>query len=1016
MTTTAAAIENDEGRPNGTALDQQHHDPATPDGDHDQDTSTGDDRPEVARWSAERHQLLQAEGPTDATRFRDWFIQQQDHADPLVRDVARDASEDKTWPEEAVNLDDLRDYFIRQGAVSEALDGLERAWSLWSSLPDSDPFADLVKVADPAQDDDEHQDQTPTLDLDQVRAWIELAYPPAMLDGVLHVSATDAWTGRRFRRAKLDALLDYVAQLDRDGRAGIYLRAATMDPKAGKGRGKAADSVELVGLWSDLDIAGPGHKHDPAKHDGLTLPPGEAAARAIVERAGLPTPSVWIHSGGGLYAWWLLDFPEDLTDPEERKDAGRIVAQLQDLLALAAKQAGHHYGTGVKDLARVLRIPGTVNRKDGLARPCRIVDQTGDRYRLDDLAEVIERELARFKADRKETPKATAPTPAKDQDDDLPFTMAGHGSGGPGDDFEARVDWSEILEPHGWTFSHEDPDGTRYWIRPGKDKDEGHSASTGHAEDRDRMYVWSDAAGLPVQESMTKFYVWAILNGHGNPPDMKAAAAQLRADGYGKQDQGDGRTFTEKEAIAYISEHAIGPLKDPDADLDQLRASAVVCGRFIGGGFGTEEDATRRLVDLTGQDTDGVRETIAEGIEEGKADPFIVEGYGTARRSRRVDLRPYLDGTHKPPEPGIGAERSDGIRLLYPAKWHTVIGLTGCGKSWLACWHAAAELEQGNTVVYLHFEEAGPAPTMERFRALGLDDDVIADRLVWLETTVEPWEPDDFAEELAALDPAPTLVILDGIAAACDLHAWPIFDTEGVGAYRRTLVAPATHVEAAVLSLGHPPKARDRQGERHGYGATGWLDLVDGVGFRMEAAKAPVQRGTRGHAYLYAVKDRAGGVTRHGIINGKREAGWWELGTFTVDDTVPSVFAMKDGEHQLLDQTAVDLRAPAAITETADATDRDEIDDLADAIVEHLAKTGGRYESANKLRDSLRAAKVPHSNDDIGPALDRLDTDGRIMREPERRGRPRAGWLPDHFADQVKELEQRPEIEGGPDQ
>jgi hypothetical protein len=831
------------------------------------------------------------------------------------------------------------------------------------------------------------------LDLDQVRAWIELAYPRANLDeaGVLHVSATDAWAGRRFRRGQLDKLLDYVAQLDRDGRAGIYLRAATMDPQAGKGRGKAADSVELVGLWSDLDIAGPGHKHDPAKHDGLTLPPDEAAARAVVERAGLPAPSVWIHSGGGLYAWWLLDFPEDLTDEQDRKDAGRIVAQLQDLLALAAKQAGHHYGTGVKDLARVLRIPGTVNRKDGLARPCRVLEQTGDRYQLDELAEVIERELARLQAEGKETPASSST-----KDDDLPFDTPGHGSGGPGDDFEARVDWAEILEPHGWTFSHEDQDGTRYWIRPGKEKDEGHSASTGHADDRDRMYVWSDAAGLPVQESMTKFYVWAILNGHGNPPDMKAAAAQLKAEGYGKQDQDkDPHSFTKAEADDYVRNHVVGPLQDPDAGLDQVRASAVVCGHFIGAGYGTEEEATRLLIRHS-LDTEDVREAIEEGIAEGKADPWTVTDL---RPSRRVDLRPYLDGTHKPPEPGIGAERSDGVRLLYPAKWHTVIGLTGCGKSWLACWHAAHELEQGNTVVYLHFEEAGPAPTMERFRALGLDDDMIADRLVWLET-VEPWEPEDFAAELARLDPAPTLVVLDGIAAACDLHSWPIFDTEGVGAYRRTLVAPATQVEAAVLSLGHPPKARDRQGERHGYGATGWLDLVDGVGFRMEAAKNPVQRGTRGHAYLYAVKDRAGGVTRHGIINGKREAGWWELGTFTVDDTAPSVLDVKHGEPRLLDQTHVDLRAPATVEETVGAGDRDEIDDLADAIVEHLAKTGGRYESANKLRDSLRAAKVPHSNDDIGPALDRLDTDGRIMREPERRGRPRAGWLPDAFADE----------------
>ena len=47
---------------------------------------------------------------------------------------------------------------------------------------------------------------------------------------------------------------------------------------------------------------------------------------------------------------------------------------------------------------------------------------------------------------------------------------------------------------------------------------------------------------------------------------------------------------------------------------------------------------------------------------------------------RWADLRPYLDGTVKKPRADAGAERDDGVQLLYPKRWHTVIGLTGCGK------------------------------------------------------------------------------------------------------------------------------------------------------------------------------------------------------------------------------------------------------------------------------------------------------------------------------------------------
>ena len=63
----------------------------------------------------------------------------------------------------------------------------------------------------------------------------------------------------------------------------------------------------------------------------------------------------------------------------------------------------------------------------------------------------------------------------------------------PGDEFETKTDWADILTPHGWSLHSTQADGTRFWVRPGKNPRDGHSASTGHADDRDRLYVFSSS-------------------------------------------------------------------------------------------------------------------------------------------------------------------------------------------------------------------------------------------------------------------------------------------------------------------------------------------------------------------------------------------------------------------------------------------------------------------------------------------------------------------------------------------
>src|SRR5699024_4750779 len=107
-------------------------------------------------------------------------------------------------------------------------------------------------------------------------------------------------------------------------------------------------------------------------------------------------------------------------------------------------------------------------------------------------------------------------------------TRTDDGSLSPGDDYEARTDWTDILTPHGWTELFR-TGNTRYWRRPGKRL--GISATTGHAEDRDRLYVFSTSTEFESETPYTKFGAYALLE-HGT--DYKAAARALSTAGYGR--------------------------------------------------------------------------------------------------------------------------------------------------------------------------------------------------------------------------------------------------------------------------------------------------------------------------------------------------------------------------------------------------------------------------------------------------------------------------------------------------
>jgi hypothetical protein len=96
----------------------------------------------------------------------------------------------------------------------------------------------------------------------------------------------------------------------------------------------------------------------------------------------------------------------------------------------------------------------------------------------------------------------------------------------PGDDYNQRTTWDEILLPLGWSKVYQKGEAT-VWRRP--NKNEGISATT-NFNGNDKLFVFSTSTIFEAESSYSKFAAYAHLNTNG---DFKQAALQLRNLGYG---------------------------------------------------------------------------------------------------------------------------------------------------------------------------------------------------------------------------------------------------------------------------------------------------------------------------------------------------------------------------------------------------------------------------------------------------------------------------------------------------
>lgn len=147
------------------------------------------------------------------------------------------------------------------------------------------------------------------------------------------------------------------------------------NPGARGRRPIAKDAIAIPGLWIDFDVAGGPQPHAKGKTPIPTM------ADALELAHAFEVPTLMVRSGYGLHAWYLFDGgPWYFTSYADQSEAAVMAAQWFALHRKKATACGWSIDAA-HDLARLMRLPGTVNAKGGQSAPVALVDHRGPRPR-----------------------------------------------------------------------------------------------------------------------------------------------------------------------------------------------------------------------------------------------------------------------------------------------------------------------------------------------------------------------------------------------------------------------------------------------------------------------------------------------------------------------------------------------------------------------------------------------------------------------------------------------------------
>lgn len=173
--------------------------------------------------------------------------------------------------------------------------------------------------------------------------------------------------------------------------ADIFFGVCPRKERLGPNRRGTGEDINFIStLFADIDILDQAHKSS-------ALPKDQHEALNFIGSLDIQ-PSCIVSSGHGLHIYWILEAPVNITD-SSRDEIQRLMRGWQGYINNKAADCGWQFDR-VGDLARVLRVPGTLNHKTDLAQPVEVIAESEYRYCLDNFNKLIKNQsgiLARSK-------------------------------------------------------------------------------------------------------------------------------------------------------------------------------------------------------------------------------------------------------------------------------------------------------------------------------------------------------------------------------------------------------------------------------------------------------------------------------------------------------------------------------------------------------------------------------------------------------------------------------------------
>lgn len=192
-----------------------------------------------------------------------------------------------------------------------------------------------------------------------------------------------------FGSSKIKDVAGFIAKNTDNGIANYYCQigVAEKDKISKNRRSKESEINKVVAFYVDIDYT------DGIAHKKNKLPPDKTSALDLVDSSFIK-PSLIVHSGNGLHAYWILEKPIKIS-PEtySLEHIKNINIGIHSLFAAESLKRKWSIDS-IFDLTRILRVPGTINRKTGqngqiLEKLCSIEEDNGIKYSLEHIEDEI---------------------------------------------------------------------------------------------------------------------------------------------------------------------------------------------------------------------------------------------------------------------------------------------------------------------------------------------------------------------------------------------------------------------------------------------------------------------------------------------------------------------------------------------------------------------------------------------------------------------------------------------------